>query len=44
VGLAFNNVVLFIDRVVVPDIDLTLVRSASALIAFLVLLYGLVME
>ena len=43
-GLALNNVVLFVDLVIIPSVDLSLVRSGSALIAMLVLLFGLVWE
>lgn len=43
-GLAGNNVVLFIDCVVLPDIDLSILRSALALVGLLLLLYGLIWE
>ena len=43
-GIALNNVILVIDLVVVPDIDLSLVRSLPALAAMLVLLIGLIWE
>ena len=43
-GLALNNVVLFVDLVLIPSMDLSLVRSGTALIAMLVLLFGLVWE
>ena len=43
-GLALNNVALFIDLVIIPSADLWLVRSGTALIAMLVLLFGLVWE
>jgi hypothetical protein len=43
-GLALNNVLLFIDLVVVRNIDLSIVRSASALVALAVLVLGLVLE
>jgi hypothetical protein len=43
-GLALNNLLLFIDLVVVPDVDLSLVRSITALLAMLLLLYGLIWE
>lgn len=43
-GLAVNNVLLFVDLVVVPGADLGLVRSGVALAAMMVLLYGLVRE
>ena len=43
-GLAVNNVLLFVDRVVVPDRDLTLIRDVSGLAALAVLLFGLIWE
>jgi hypothetical protein len=45
VGLAGNNVLLFVDRVVLPtQVDLNLSRTILALVALLVLLFGLVWE
>ena len=41
-GLALNNVLLFVDLVVVPTTDLSIVRSLTALIALGLLLFGLV--
>ena len=43
-GLAANNVLLFVDLVVVPDVDLSLLRSCVALLAIMALLYGLIWE
>jgi hypothetical protein len=44
-GLALNNVLLFVDKVILPTaIDLTLVRSAVALAALSVLVYGMIWE
>ncbi len=43
-GLAVNNIVLFIDKVVAPDVDLSTVRVSTALAALLVLLAGLIWE
>lgn len=43
-GLAINNMLLVLDRIFLPEIDLSLVRLLSALIALLPLLYGLVWE
>jgi hypothetical protein len=42
VGLAANNVLLFIDLAIIPDIDLVLWRSVTALAAVAVILYGLI--
>ena len=44
VGLAINNILLFVDAVVVPDLDLTLLRSGIALVAVLLLVIGLTWE
>ncbi len=43
-GLALNNILLFVDRIVIPATDLSLLRSCVALAALAVLLYGLVWE
>lgn len=43
-GLALNNVVLFIDLVVVPTADLGMARNAAALAAMLCLLVGLLWD
>nr|HEX4318810.1 DUF5985 family protein [Kofleriaceae bacterium] len=43
-GLALNNALLFVDLVVVPEIDLSLVRTGCALVAMLMLVFGLVWE
>jgi hypothetical protein len=44
VGFALNNVLLFVDLVVAPSVDLALARALTALGAVLVLLFGLVWE
>ena len=45
VGLALNNVMLFVDLVLLPaEIDLTVPRALVGVIAMAVLLYGLVWE
>lgn len=44
VGLTLNNTLLFIDRIVLPTVDLTTLRLVTALLALLILLYGLIME
>ncbi|MBA3394379.1 MAG: hypothetical protein H0T89_17165 [Deltaproteobacteria bacterium] len=44
VGLAVNNILMFVDLVVVPQVDLSLVRSASGLVAVVLLLIGLLWE
>ena len=45
VGLAINNVLLVVDLVVVPDaVDLSQVRSGTALVAISLLVIGLLWE
>lgn len=44
VGLFFNNVLLFIDRAVVPGTDLMLVRQIPAVAGVMLLIYGLVWD
>jgi hydrogenase/urease accessory protein HupE len=44
VGLAINNILLFVDIVLVPGVDLRFLRSGSALIALVLLTIGLVWE
>lgn len=44
-GLAINNILLFIDKVLTPpSVDLLLFRSVAALLAFVTLLIGLIWE
>ena len=44
VGLALNNVMLFVDLIIVPKIDLSVVRTMPALIGLALLLWGFVWE
>ena len=44
VGLTVNNVVLFLDLVVFPTIDLRIVRLGAALAGMLCLLYAFIWE
>jgi hypothetical protein len=43
-GLAANNVLLVIDKLVVPDTDLVLLRHGIALVSMSLLLFGLIYE
>lgn len=43
-GLALNNVILFVDKVVAPDVDLSLVRLLPAFAGVCALLFGLIWE
>ena len=44
IGLALNNVLLFVDLVVVTSVDLSLLRTSVAAAAMLTLCLGLVWE
>ena len=43
-GLALNNILLFVDLSELPDIDLFWWRTGAALVAMMVLLFGLIWE
>ena len=44
VGLAINNILLFVDLVLVPNIDLSLIRNIPNLVGIILLLFGLIWE
>ena len=44
VGMFLNNVILVVDRLILPEQDLTTWRLGTALVALLPLLYGLIWE
>lgn len=44
VGLALNNILLFVDLEVLPQTDLFLLRSLPALIGLLLLIFGLIWD
>lgn len=44
VGLTLNNVLIFVDLVLVPQIDLYTYRLVTALVAMAFMLYGLIWE
>jgi hypothetical protein len=44
VGLTVNNVALFLDLVIFPQVDLRVVRLVPALIGMMFLLYGFVWD
>jgi hypothetical protein len=44
VGLALNNILLFVDMVLVPGVDLSLVRNLPALAGLAVLLVGMIWD
>jgi hypothetical protein len=43
-GLALNNLLLFVDLVVVSDVDLSTLRTEVALAAVGTLVFGMIME
>ncbi|CAN5729860.1 hypothetical protein BH23GEM6_BH23GEM6_21630 [soil metagenome] len=43
-GLAVNNVLLFVDLGLMPELDLTVWRSLPTLAGLMLLIYGLVWE
>lgn len=44
IGLALNNLLLFLDLVVFKEVDLSLWRNLTALVGLALLLYGLVWD
>jgi hypothetical protein len=44
VGLTINNLLLVMDKLVYTDLDLSVWRTSTALLAMSVLLYGLVWD
>ena len=44
IGLTLNNTLLVLDKVVLPQVDLTTWRLVAALLALLLLLFGLIWE
>jgi hypothetical protein len=43
-GLMLDNIVLYVDVVVVPDVDLIIWRKVPGLVATMLLLFGLIWE
>ncbi len=44
IGLTLNNLLLIVDERVMPDVDLSLVRSLPALVGVALLLYGFIWD
>jgi Family of unknown function (DUF5985) len=44
VGLALNNIMLMVDELVYPNIDLSIPRVLPALIGLMLLIFGLIWE
>lgn len=43
-GLTINNLLLVLDKVVMPDTDFSAWRTSAALVSMLILLYGLIWD
>jgi hypothetical protein len=43
-GLSVNNILLVVDKLILPQIDLTTFRLAAALAGLLLLLFGLIWQ
>jgi Family of unknown function (DUF5985) len=43
-GLALSNLLLFLDLVILPNVDLYLWRLITAVVSMFILLYGLIWE
>lgn len=43
-GLTLNNVILVLDKLVLVEIDLSILRTFVAFVAMVILLYGLIWE
>jgi hypothetical protein len=44
IGLTLENVILFVDLILIPQIDLSILRRSVTLAAVMILLYGLIWE
>jgi hypothetical protein len=44
VGLTLNNLLLVLDKLILPEVDLSIWRTSVALAAMTVLLYGLIWD
>ena len=43
-GLTGNNILLFMDKVMLPNVDLLLARNLVALLSLVAMLYGLIFD
>ncbi|HXE53625.1 MAG TPA: DUF5985 family protein [Tepidisphaeraceae bacterium] len=44
IALAANNILLFVDLVLLPNTDLSLARNLTALLGLVLMLYGLIWD
>jgi hypothetical protein len=43
-ALVVNNALLFIDKVILPDVDLSIWRTSTAMVGLVLLLFGLIWD
>ena len=43
-GFALNNALLFVDIVLIPQTDLSIIRTVPALVGMVVMVYGLISD
>ena len=43
-GLMLDNLILYVDVIVIPDVDLSIWRKLPGLVAIMLLLFGLIWE
>ena len=43
-GLTLNNILLIVDKIFLPDVDLSALRLIVALLSFAILIYGLIWD
>lgn len=43
-GFAINNILLFVDIIMIPQTDLSILRTMPALIGMMIMVYGLVSD
>lgn len=43
-GLAANNALIYVDLVIIPEVDLSVWRISAALVGMMLLLYGLIWD
>lgn len=44
IAMALNNILLFVDKIMLPEVDLTLLRTGTALAGLLLLAFGLIWD
>lgn len=44
VGFALNNMMLFVDLIIIPEVDLSIARTLPALIGMMIMVFGLISD